>query len=84
MTILFLLEVWLERIKVEPESTEKEVPNDWSSFHVLVDGDRVQVWRDGKSIVDYRDTTGWPAVESDCSFAKVLSSFETFAFDRSY
>ncbi len=46
------------RIKVEPESTEKEVPNDWSSFHVLVDGDRVQVWRDGKSIVDYRDTTG--------------------------
>ncbi len=45
------------RSKVEPETVGDIDPEAWHSFHVLLDGDHIQIWLDGKSVVDYKDAT---------------------------
>lgn len=48
----------VQRQKVEPTVLGDIAHDEWHQMHVLVDGDRVQVWFDGKVAADIRDTSG--------------------------
>lgn len=45
------------RAKVEPEAIGPLDPEEWQAFHALLDGDHIQIWVNGKAVVDYMDTT---------------------------
>jgi hypothetical protein len=46
------------RARVEPKELESFDASEWHEFHALLDRDRIQIWVDGKPVVDYKDTTG--------------------------
>ncbi|MFO0066541.1 MAG: DUF1080 domain-containing protein [Pirellulaceae bacterium] len=42
----------VERVRVEPEALGENPPDQWHTLHVLADGPHMQVWFDGRSVVD--------------------------------
>ncbi len=45
------------RSRVEPDVVGPLEEEAWHTFHALLDGDHIQIWIDGKQVVDYVDTT---------------------------
>lgn len=45
------------RSRVEPDAVGPLEEEAWHTFHALLDGDHIQIWIDGKQVVDYVDTT---------------------------
>lgn len=45
----------VKRQKVEPEAIGPVTPDAWHTFRVLVEGDSLKVWLDGKSVLEYTD-----------------------------
>lgn len=42
----------VERVRVEPEALGENPQDQWHTLHVLADGPHMQVWFDGRSVVD--------------------------------
>ena len=42
----------VERVRVEPEALGENPSDQWHTLHVLADGPHMQVWFDGRSVVD--------------------------------
>jgi hypothetical protein len=42
----------VERVRVEPEALGENSSDQWHTLHVLADGPHMQVWFDGRSVVD--------------------------------
>ncbi|MFO0922108.1 MAG: family 16 glycoside hydrolase [Pirellulales bacterium] len=45
------------RSRAEPDVVGPLEEEAWHTFHALLDGDHIQIWIDGKQVVDYVDTT---------------------------
>jgi Domain of Unknown Function (DUF1080) len=63
------------RARVEPSELGDFDFSQWHEFHALLDRQHIQIWVDGKSVVDYTDPTGLQAGQIGLQFREGQVAF---------